>query len=310
MFVACCLLFLISLLFLTYFVVILGRRVDPEAKQNIILGILVSAFILVLDLIASKFINIFVIFEKHFSSAGRNWKRISYLSAFIIFNSLAAVLAYCTSEPMALLGTDVANVKYQPTNYSYSYNEWLKACATTPQHHVENMQQRIGYWRLYTSQFIDGIHVPAFGYDINKRLNDIDPNIQVGCDGKKKFLCEHNNKTTIQYSDSCAFISNMLDFSPVPEIVFSGKVYDLPWKIASGDLGSKFRLNSFANEGSLYGFLFAFILVKAARMVLYYLYNYLVSFVSHRMLLPLLRWQGYDTTVSSKRLICFIAFAM
>ncbi len=251
-----------------------------------------------------------VIFEKHFSSAGRNWKRISYLSAFIIFNSLAAVLAYCTSEPMALLVTKVADmltVNYQPDDYyNFSYHKWLTACATAPQHHVENMQQRIGYWHLHTSQSIGLAHVPAFGYDINKKLKGIDPNIQVGCDGYK-FLCEHNNDTTIRYSDSCAFISNMLNLSPVPEIVFSGKVYDLPWKIASSDHGSKFRLNSFANEGSLYGFLFAFILVKAARMVLYYLYNYLVSFVSHRMLLPFLRWQGYDTTVSSKRVIYFIA---
>ena len=80
----------------------------------------------------------------------------------------------------------------------------------------------------------------------------------------------------------------------IPSILFGASIYSLPWSISS----KEFRLSLFAEEGSLYGFLFAFIFIKAFRMVLYYIYNDVVSIISHRLLLPLLKRQGHDTKVS------------
>jgi hypothetical protein len=326
-FVAFCLLFMILALFVTYFSVILARRVSQQG-QTVVVGILVSVFILILDLIAAKTINIMVSFEKHFSSAGRNWKRISYLAAFIICNSLAAILAYCASEPIALKSKSISEILQPLTldeTYEISYSEWFQSCSRTPYSSpleviarlssLQNVDVRktIGYWRHFTSQFIDGIPLPAFANELNLRTRDIkDPNIQIGC-YSQKYLCESSATTTRVFSDSCAFISNISNIaagSSVPEIVFSGAVYDLPWtNVSIHENGSKFRLNSFANEGSLYGFLFAFLLLKAARMFFYYVYNDFVSFVSRRLLLPLLKRQGCGTNVSRKHFSLFLVFS-
>lgn len=314
---------MVSALFMTYFSVILARRVS-EQGQTVFIGILVSAFIVLLDLMAAKTINIMVSFEKHFSSAGRNWKRISYLSAFIIFNSLAAILAYCASEPLALKSKTISGIVQAMSldeSYELSFNEWLQSCSGTPYtspHGViarlsrqnVDVHKTIGYWRQFTSQVIDGFPVPTFAYDLdsNPRKEKMDFNIQIGCHAQK-YLCNAESTTRI-FSDSCAFISNMSVVSAassVPNIFFGGAFYDLPWKNVSMNENSlKFRLNSFANEGSLYGFLFAFLLLKAARMVLYYLYNSLTSFFNHRLLLPLLKWQGFGADVRA----LYVSFSM
>ncbi len=288
---------------------------------GVFIATLTTLAIVLLDLITSKSINLFVSFEKHFSSVGRNWKRVSYFAIFIVLNSVACILAYSFSQPI-LDTTGYYNTQaveqYQNETYIRSYHRWLESCSRSPYRSPRDIiteiskkideketQMTIGYWSHFTSQYIDGHISPAFAYS-----QFIDPRFgvwihQVGCNSKNRLFCDNSvEKLDIsifpmskysQYSDSCAFISNLsyVAEGPIPKILFSAAMYDFPWSSNK----SEFRLRSFAEEGSLYGFLFAFIIFKAIRLAFYYLYNDFVSIISHRLFSPLLKRLGYNPNV-------------
>jgi len=323
---------LIFALFFTYFIVILRQRGDQQANLalNAFTGIMVSLFILFLDTLATIVSGVFVSFEKHFSSVGRNWKRISYFSFFVIFNSVAAILAYCLSQPLNESFESRNNdhiLNWRNTTYSRSYDEWYKLCSVGPRssHKIiaelnsrfsnNDIQMTIGYWHYFTSQKIDGHIVPAFAYN---RSIQTDPKLrlpsfyfyQVGCNSQKngQYICTRNPPDPLRpadpevllqrpdtpqlriqlHADSCAFISNLSSFAgeSLPKILFSAAVNHAPW--SGNDRVPRFSLRSFAEEGSLYGFLFAFVILKAIRIAFFYVYNDFISVVSHRLLLPLL----------------------
>lgn len=301
-----------------YFIVILRQRSSQvvDLALNAFLGIMVSLFILLLDTLATMFTGIFVSFEKHFSSVGRNWKRISYFSIFVIFNSVAAILAYCLSQPLSdSVEAEDRIVNWQNNSYIRSYDEWFQSCSVGPRsssriiaelnsRKIDDIKMTIGYWHKFTSQQIDGHTVPAFAYNRIQGLPSFNFH-QVGCDVHSKYICSRDSPRLQQgflairrqlHADSCAFISNMSSFAgeSLPKILFSAAINHSPWsdKVL-------FRLRSFAEEGSLYGFLFAFIFLKAIRIAFYYLYNDFISVVSHRLLLPLLKRLGYDPNVRS-----------
>jgi hypothetical protein len=303
---------------MTYFVVILRQRGSQRADLafNTFTGIMVSLFILFLDTLATIVSGVFVSFEKHFSSVGRNWKRISYFSFFVVFNSVAAILAYCLSQPLnELLERGNHTFKWQNTSYRRSYDEWHDLCSVGPRssHKIiaelnsriinNDIQMTIGYWHYFTSQKIDGHIVPAFAY--NRTLNPDPPPFhfyQVGCDSRGKYICSRNTPENIsRHADSCAFISTLSSFAgeSLPKILFSAAINHAPWSV--NDRVPRFSLRSFAEEGSLYGFLFAFVFLKAIRIAFFYVYNDFISVVSHRLLLPLLKRLGYDPNVRSNK---------
>ncbi len=305
-----------------YFIVILRQRAspDPNLSLNAFYGIMVSLFILLLDTLATMFTGIFVSFEKHFSSVGRNWKRISYFSIFVIFNSVAAILAYCLSQSLSD-SVDGENriVNWQNNSYIRSYDEWFQSCSVGPRsssHIIAELNSRkiydikttIGYWHKFTSQQIDGHIVPTFAYNRTQGLPLPSFNYhQVGCDSHFKYICTGDSPQRLVevralrlqlHADSCAFISNLSSFAgeSLPKILFSAAINHSPWsdKVL-------FRLRSFAEEGSLYGFLFAFVFLKAIRIAFYYVYNDFISVVSNRLLLPVFKRLGYDPNVRSKK---------
>jgi hypothetical protein len=326
--VAVCLFFLIFALFFTYFIVILRQRGSQQADLalNAFLGIMVSLFILFLDTLATIVSGVFVSFEKHFSSVGRNWKRISYFSIFVIFNGVAAILAYCLSQPLNEFFEPGNHIfKWQNTSYRRSYDEWYHLCSVGPRssHNIiaelnsriinNDIQMTIGYWHYFTSQKIDGHIVPAFAYNRIQGPLSFFYFYQVGCDSRDKYICSRdppppqnpspqNPLPRIQrHADSCAFISNLSSFAgeSLPNVSFSAAINHVPW--SDNDKVPRFSLRSFAEEGSLYGFLFAFIILKAIRIAFFYVYNDFISVVSHRLLLPLLKRLGYDPNVRSNK---------
>jgi hypothetical protein len=316
-----------------YFLVVVAQLNESKSTKtdrvgNAIIGILVSAFILLLDFLAINVIDRFVSFEVHFSSVGRNWKRIAYLSAFIIFNILAVILAYCSAQPVSMklggnrlqLDTVFSVEEWKQATYQASYAKWLQLCSRAPYRPALDVisdlrkissnldvQNTIGFWHHFTSKSVDDHVIPAFAvFENDKDANEF-TFISVGCHSylnKTKFLCEGIDKK-YDYVDSCDFISNISNFyladESIPSILFGAAMYAMPWSNSS----TEFRLSSFAEEGSLYGFLFAFIFIKGFRMVLFYIYNDLVSIISHRLLLPLFKRLGHDTKVSLK-VICIL----
>jgi hypothetical protein len=327
---------------MTYFFIIVSQLNESKNKDskpvvNALVGILVSAFIVFLDFLAIKIIDSLVSLEVHFSSVGRNWKRIAYIAAFIICNILAVILAYCSAQPVAIkaagssLNSDtVFSIDdWKTTTYQKSYEKWRQSCSSPPykppddvvsdlssrknslaNFEVQNtINLTLGFWHHFTSQSVDGRVIPTFAAFVNDR----DPNqfsfIRVGCGSNNKFnkfICSNTSDDIgffdkrYDYVDSCDFIRKISNISladnSIPSILFGASIYSLPWSISSS--AKEFRLSLFAEEGSLYGFLFAFIFIKAFRMVLYYIYNDVVSIISHRLLLPLLKRQGHDTKVS------------
>jgi hypothetical protein len=321
---------------MTYFFIIVNqlsasKNKDSTPVVNALVGILVSAFIVLLDFFAIKVIDSLVSLEVHFSSVGRNWKRIAYIAAFIIFNILAVILAYCSAQPVAIKAAghslDVDTVfgidGWKNTTYQKSYENWRQLCSRKPykspddvisdlssrKHSMQNFDLQntihltLGFWHHFTSQSVDGHVIPAFAVFVNDASQF--SFIRVGCLSNtnktfSKFVCSSSDDSdhSFDYVDSCDFISNISSISladeSIPIIHFSASIYSLPWSISS----KKFRLSLFAEEGSLYGFLFAFIFIKAFRMVLYYIYHDVVSIISHRLLLPLFKRQGHDTKVS------------
>jgi hypothetical protein len=273
-------------------------RDNPDLKTFI--GIVVSAAIVVLDLLFTKATNVFVSFEKHFSSVGRNWKRISYFSIFIVLNSTAAIVAYCFGAPILQMTNflnDSSVEKWQKNTYVRSYDEWFQSCSGS-QDIVRSFgndvdaKTMVGYWHYFASQKIDVYRVPSFAYDAaNEKYYGI------GCN--YGLICSNVSiRPLVPYADSCAFISSIMSSvtdGRIPKIVFTSAVYDLPWP-SRPDLPA-FRLSSFAAEGSLYGFLFAFMFIKSVRLVMYYIYKDLTGVVSHRLLLPLLKRLGYNPDV-------------
>ena len=318
---------------MTYFFIIvsqlnLSKSKDSKPVVNALVGILVSAFIVLLDYLAIKTINSLVSLEVHFSSEGRNWKRITYMAAFIIFNILAVILAYCSAQPVAIKaagGSLNSNTVFsiddwKNMTYQKSYEEWRQSCSRTPYKPPDDLisdlssmknslanfdvlntiNLTVGFWHHFTSQSVDGHVIPTFAAFVNDTDDSQFNFIRVGCRSRKNLVCSTNDTfdPKFDYVDSCDFVTKISNISlvgkSIPSILFGASIYSLPWSISS----KEFRLSLFAEEGSLYGFLFAFIFIKVFRMVLYYIYNDVVSIISHRLLLPLLKRQGHDTKVS------------
>lgn len=296
----------ICFFFLIYVQLLQVTSTDSRAV-SVFVAALTTFGIVLLDVFTSKSINSFVSFEKHFSSVGRNRKRVSYFAIFFVLNIAAVIFAYSFSRPISILARQ--SVGDLRNTYNLSYDRWFESCSKSDYRSppdiiaelskkidVQETRTTIGYWSHFTSQPIDGFILPAFAYE-NKESGI--RFYQVGCDSKNRLICNNRvaNGSRSQYPDSCAFISNLSFVAdrPIPKILFSAAVYDPPFNNPSNQ--SEFRLRSFAEEGSLYGFLFAFIIFKAIRLVFYYVYNDFFSIVSHRLLSPLLIRLGYNPDV-------------
>jgi hypothetical protein len=326
----------VVVLFVIYFILILAQVTTYIQRENqpleAFVAVLISAFIVLLDLAASRCINFFVSFEKHFSSIGQNWKRIVYLAIFIVANSLAAILAYCFSQPLSdkSIAPDLYSKisfffsgidAWSNATYERSYVEWQQSCSkavySSPQDVIArlstlsniNVPQTIGYWYYFTSKTIDGFAVPAFSHVMGNqsvvsdfiRVTSSDF-YQIGCNSGKPMSCRPS-ADYYSFNDSCAFISNMslAAVESKSKVLFNAAFYDLPWPESPSINGSSlrlFRMSSFASESSLYGFLFAFIFFKALSMVFYYIYNDFVGILSRRLIQPLLKRYGSKPKVS------------
>jgi hypothetical protein len=287
-----------------YLFIISLQQTVPRDKPDLktFIGILVSAAIVLLDLLFTKATSVFVSFEKHFSSVGRNWKRISYFSIFIILNSTAVIVAYCFGAPILQLTNflnDTGVEKWQKNTYARSYDEWFQSCSGSQDivhsfRHNVDAKTIVGYWHYFASQKIDVYRVPSFAYD-----SASEKNYGIGCNyGLICFNGSRQSYPLVRFADSCAFISSIMSSvadGRIPKIVFTSAVYDLPWP-PSPNLPA-FRLSSFAAEGSLYGFLFAFMFIKSIRLAIYYIYKDLTSILSHRLLMPVLKRLGYNPDV-------------
>ena len=316
-----------SAIFLLYFYIIaIQSSVVLTSDVRNFISFLASALILLTDSGVKKLVDAAVVFEKHFTSVGRNWKRITYLAVLIILNNTSVILAYCASPAFSSIrGNDsfqfVSELSaWSNKTYQQSFGEWQRTCSSPPYTpaQIQTVMDRlgsvkdvdvamlVGYWYYFMSQNIDGYTIPALAcqqIEQNKviRLNCSD----VGCSPQTTFGCDSNS--IFQNLNSCQYIMNMASdtrASP-PNVYFSAAVYDLPWSQAGvipKSSQNKFRLSSYAYAGSLYSFLFSFILLKAARMVVYYLYNDIVSILSRRLIFPIMRRRGLAaTTVSCVR---------
>jgi hypothetical protein len=310
-----------AIFFLYFSIILLQSSANQQSDTLIVYSVLSSALILLTDFGVMKIVEAAVVFEKHFTSIGRNWKRITYLAVLIILNNTSVILAYCASPAFINIRSNDTGFSFASNlsawshkTYQQSFGEWQRNCSSPPYTLAQtqtvvnrlgsvkdvDVAMLVGYWYYFTSQSIDGYTIPALACQPNDN-NDLNCS-DVGCSPQTNFSCDSYSRS--QNLNACQYIMNMASDtrdSP-PNIYFSAAVYDLPWSQAGvipQSSQNKFRLSSYAYAGSLYSFLFSFILLKAVRMVVYYLYNDIVSILSQRLILPIMKRSGVATTTVS-----------